>query len=233
MNSLGLASDPHVYWQFYQPSSLMLNNYFHFITRNKRFFFKYIGALFYTEASLANISKEQAILVKDVFGNGVDTQYFDEHYHIDEHHGEMVLFRIIQPLLEQYGNQIVNDILLGFEEFQLLQRLADEDILIQLEWADNLDTYRDKGDELFHKLPADVDLDTFDEALGERSTTHTHPDHRLLYIERGEMDFWSLVGDPVKLKEKDVLLIPKHRLHGSVVRSSSCLYHQPIIESML
>ena len=74
----------------------------------------------------------------------------------------------------------------------------------------------------------DVALETFVEANGERSTTHTHPDHRLLVIESGTMDFWPLLGEPLTLKAGDILSVPKHRLHESVVTSEECVYHQPI-----
>ena len=42
------------------------------------------------------------------------------------------------------------------------------------------------------------------------------------------MNFWPLYGDPMDLGPGDILQIPKHRLHGSVVTSDECVYHQPI-----
>lgn len=37
------------------------------------------------------------------------------------------------------------------------------------------------------------------------------------------------MGQRIALREGDKLLIPLSRLHGSVVLSGSCTYHQPII----
>ena len=233
MRSVGLSPAIHHYWQFYHPTSLCLTNYFHYVTKNKRFCFRYIGALLRTEASLVNTTKKQSALLRTVFGEGVDTKYFDEHYHIDQHHGEMALDRVVIPALDQFGDQIASEIVRGFLEFKLLEEIADEDMLAQFEFFNGLAENRETSSKFYHnsvKGNDDVPLETFVECLGERSTTHTHPDHRLLVIESGTMDFWPIYGDPVGLVEGDILSVPKHRLHGSVVTSDECVYHQPIAE---
>lgn len=235
MESVGLVPEIHRYWQFYQASSLALTNYFHYVTKNKSLFFRYVGALFFTESSLVNVTGHQSQLMKEVFGASVDTRYFDEHHHIDRHHGDMVLTRMIEPLLEEYGDQVVPDILQGFEEFRYLQDLADQDLQVQLEWAGRIDEAIELGHNLYSQIQdgsVEVPLETFVEANGERSTTHTHPDNRLLVIESGEMDFWPIYGDATHFGPGDVLFVPRHRLHGSVVTSSECVYHQPLADGM-
>lgn len=230
--SLGLDHRVHFYWQFYQPSALALANYFHYVARNKVHFFRYLGALFYTESVLINVTGRQSALLRQVFGDRVDTRYFDEHHHIDRHHSEMVLTRLIEPAIEAYGTRAITGILRGFEEFRLLQAAADRDLADQLRWAGNL---RRNDPSLLPLVAAWRDSqgsapsEAFLEVLGERSTTHIHPDDRLLVLETGTMDFFPLAGTTVTLKAGDVLFIPAGRLHGSIVRSERCAYHQPIL----
>ena len=78
-----------------------------------------------------------------------------------------------------------------------------------------------------------MDLDTFVESEEETSTTHVHNEHRLVIIEEGQMHFWNNVGIRIALNRGDKLLIPTSRLHGSVVLSGTCTYHQPIISEEL
>ena len=58
----------------------------------------------------------------------MSTEYFDEHSHIDVHHGRMALKRLIIPMIEQFGDKIIPDLIRGFEEFKLLQDIADEEL---------------------------------------------------------------------------------------------------------
>jgi hypothetical protein len=245
--SLGLDPRPHCYWQFYQPSALMLTNYFHYIARNKAHFFRYLGALFYTESTLVNVTARQSALLQRVFGNRVDTRYFDEHHHIDRHHSEMVLHRLIEPAIAAYGRRAIEGVLRGFEELRLLQRLADADLADQLLWAGRLTPNAPdvaahvarwraaQAAESSATLPPDTfpsdafPCETFHEVLDERSTTHIHPDDRLLVLETGEMDFFPLCGVTLQLRAGDCLFIPGGRLHGSIVRSQRSTYHQPIL----
>lgn len=236
MESVGLTPEIHKYWQFYQASSLALTNYFHYVTKNKSMYFRYIGALFFTESSLVNITSGQSKLMKEIFGSSVDTKYFDEHHHIDQHHGEMALKRLVEPLLNEYGSEVAPEILRGFEEFRYLQDLADKDLKEQIEWAGHIDLAIEHGIDIYSQIKngsINVPLETFIEANGERSTTHTHPDDRLLVIESGEMDFWPIYGSEYKFKSGDILFVPKHRLHGSVVTSEDCVYHQPLAEGIV
>jgi|GEM_PF-532439 len=230
MKSCGLNPQLHTYWQFYLASSLSLVNYFHYVSRDHSKFFRYLGALYYTEVSLISTTQQQSQMLRTIFGSKVDTRYFDEHTHIDEHHGRMSLEKLITPAIDKYGEIIIEDIIRGFEEFRLLQEIADNDFITQIKWADNIPTYRKKAAEIYQRVQSgeiNSPLETFVEVVGERSTTHVHDEHRLLVIESGEMDFWPIFGEPIRFKAGDVMLIPCHRLHGSVVQSDESVYHQP------
>ena len=59
-------------------------------------------------------------MLRTVFGKPVDTYYFDEHYHIDAHHGRMAFEYVVAPAIARHGNGIIPDIVRGMEELQLL-----------------------------------------------------------------------------------------------------------------
>ncbi len=237
MRSCGLSDKIHYYWQFYLPGSLLFTNYFHFLTKNHGNFFKYIGALYYTETAVAAVANNQSKMLRAVFGKSVDTTYFDEHVHIDQFHGQMVLDSIVKPVLDQFGDRVVGDILRGFEECQLIEQLAEDNIIAQVDWYTRIPEYREAAKTIYSKIQKgefETPLDTFIESSEERSTTHVHPEHRLLCIENGTMNFWPFFGDPLFFKEGDIMLIPRNHLHGSVVSSDECVYHQPIVpQSMM
>ncbi|WP_374380551.1 iron-containing redox enzyme family protein [Dongia sp.] len=228
--SIGLDCRPHAYWQFYQPGSLALANYFHYVAANKRHVFRYLGALFYTEASLVNVTGRQARTLRRIFGNEIDLRYFDEHHHIDRHHRQMVLTRLIEPAIATCGPRAIEGILRGFEEFRLLQELADRDLADQLGWAGAVRPNDPKLAPFLADWRAGrLDSETFREVHDERSTTHIHPDDRLLVIETGTMTFFPLAGVELRLIAGDALFIPGGRLHGSIVTSPDSTYHQPIL----
>lgn len=232
LGSVGLEASPHYYWQFYHATSLSLVNYFHYVTCNRQLFFRYIGALFYTEASLVGTTRLQSRMFREVFGTEIDTKYFDEHSHIDQHHGEMALTRVIEPMLARFGDAIAVEILRGFLEFQYLEEVADADLISQFAFFDKLPEYATGAKRFMEdarREGADIALETFVECHGERSTTHTHPDDRLLVIESGSMDFFPLFGESMPLGAGDMLAVPMHRMHGSVVTSPECVYHQPLV----
>lgn len=232
LQSVGLAIEPHTYWQFYLPTSLMLANYFHYISRNHSHFLRYLGALYFTETELIHVTKQQSNVLHAIFGERFDAQYFDEHTHIDEHHGRMARTKLIGSALDQYGGDVIREILRGFEEFRLLERLADTCLMTQLNWAGRRELYRNAAQELLPHCRGQssaVPCETFIESEGERSTTHVHDDNRLLYIQSGTMDFWSGVGDLMKFGPGESMLIPKYCLHGSAVTSGSCVYDQYLI----
>ena len=72
LRSRGLSAQVHAYWQLYLASSLALTNYFHFVTRNHEHFFRYLGALYYTEASLATATRKQSETLRAVHGDELD-----------------------------------------------------------------------------------------------------------------------------------------------------------------
>ena len=224
LKSVGLSPDIHAYWQVYLGSSIALTNYFHFVSRNHAHFFRYLGALYFTEATLPHTNRQQVQGLVRVFGNRIKTRYFDEHVHIDVHHARMVLKKIIEPTIERCGEGVIPEIVRGFEEFRLLQGMADEDLIAQLAWADRSDEHREQARRLTAERRRASHLTRFVEKKDELSVTHVHDRDELFLVESGEMDLITGHEQAVRLRAGDGIVIPKHRLHGSVVRSECCTY---------
>jgi mannose-6-phosphate isomerase-like protein (cupin superfamily) len=139
---------------------------------------------------------------------------------------------LVNPLAERFGQRGLQEFGRGMTEFATLLSVQHHDLTIQLSWINSMAECRDKAERLQRAIndhALEVDLDTFVESWEECSTTHVHDDDRLLVIESGEMTFWNCFGDNHHLKPGDKLYVPKHRLHGSVVQSGKCVYHQPVI----
>lgn len=142
LNSINLHSMPHFYYHHYLVTSLMISNYFHFLCSNRANCFKHMGALYYSEVVIPHYNKQISTMLRE-YAPGVAREYFDEHVHIDMHHSRMVLAKIIEPAIHQYGECIIEDIVHGFKAARLLFELADEEIIQQI----NLIQSKERTDE--------------------------------------------------------------------------------------
>lgn len=224
MTACDLDPNLHTYWQFYTASSISMINYFHYVSHDHSKFFRYLGAMYYTEASLAIVTPFQAQAIKAGFGDSMDTLYFDEHNHIDVHHGRMALEKLIIPMVRQYGVQIIPEILRGFEEFRLLQDVADEDLFRNIEWQDNLPKYVALAHEQFSGMPEDRVDATFEEPQNEISVLHTHSVTELFSVKTGLIELVASPAKSILLKAGDSIVIPKGMLHGTKVLSATSRY---------
>ena len=225
LESYELSSDVHAYWQFYLTSSLALTNYFHYVSRNHGNFFRYLGALYYTEATIPHSNRQFSKLLQGLFGKGANTGYFDEHVHIDPHHARMVVEKVIEPVIESCGEGVIPEIVRGFEEFRLLQDIADEELIGQITWSDNLDEYCQKAKGLIsNQNSTAANRQVFAEVKDELSVTHVHDDDELFVVSDGEIELVTGFDQSVKLGTGDGIVIPKGKLHGSVVLSDICNY---------
>ena len=66
---------------------------------------------------------------------------------------------------------------------------------------------------------------TLTEPEGELSVTHVHDENELIVVEDGALDLVTGFDQSVTLHAGEGMLIPEHRLHGSVVVAPSCTYH--------
>ncbi|GGU04163.1 MULTISPECIES: iron-containing redox enzyme family protein [Streptomyces] len=204
-SSVGMATTSHHYWFFYLPSSIAINNYFYWATRNRTGFFRYIGAMAFLEATFASWFGDLTKVFRDVYGDAVDTRYCDEHAHIDQHHGRMAIDDLLIPLARKHGPVAVKGLLQGVEEIQLLDRLAGADLLAQLTW-----------DPALSDAPADgpagvvVELDS-DSAFD----TQVAPAATRLHVLGGEaLLYTSATGDPLRVPQGRSVVVPAGRLYG-------------------
>ncbi len=227
MTSAGLRADLHHYWQYYLTSSLMTSNYFHYLGKNHELFFRYLGALYYTETTLVDFCRRAATLLTSVFGEEADTRYFTEHVHIDTHHSQMVFTDVILPVVEQCGESVIPEIVRGYEEFKLLAQIADEDFAAQVDWMDCGPQNKGLHDPVWARVErGDVTAPVAHlvEPRGELSNTHQHDGDELCHIASGTMKFVSGYDSHQILESGQGTVIWKNRLHGAIIESPECVY---------
>lgn len=221
MTQCGLNPAPHYYWQFYTSTSLALTNYFHYVSANHRHFFRYLGALFYTEASLACVTRVQAQAMRLAFGETINTLYFDEHSHINVYHGKMAFDQLIRPVVQRYGEQVLPDIIRGFEEFRLLQDLADAEFFAHIAWHDELTDWQPTP---LPELLVSEHSSSFHECRDDLSVTHVHGVTELFTVNKGTLRLVCTPFTQVELAAGQHVVIPAGMLHGSVITSEHCSY---------
>ena len=228
MTTCGLSADAHAYWHFYLTGSLALNNYYHYVCRDHSKFFRAIGAIAVGESLFAHTCRKFSEMLRAVFGGKVDTYYFDEHYHIDAHHGRMAAENVVAPAIAKYGDSVIPEIVRGMEEMQLITSLADEDFMAQIAWADGLEKSRADAGRLCRGGLSDEIESTRTTALarqGEHVMTRTCDTDRLCRVESGALDLLAGHGQSMQLRAGEGVRIPRHRLHGMSSASPQCLYH--------
>jgi mannose-6-phosphate isomerase-like protein (cupin superfamily) len=227
LESVGLAVDVHRYWQYYLPGSLLLNNYFHYLGKNHELFFQYLGALYYTETTLVDFCARAAALLDDVFDGAADVEYFTEHVHIDTHHGRMALEKLILPVVQRYGPIVIPEILKGYEQFQIVAEIADQDFAAQIAWMDEGPTNKSLHDPCYQAVVegrVTAPVAHLVEPRGELSNTHSHQGDELCHIVSGTMKFVSGFESHQILEAGEGTVIQHNRLHGAIIESAECVY---------
>ncbi|MCS0636909.1 iron-containing redox enzyme family protein [Streptomyces sp. LP05-1] len=227
LTSVGLRTDVHRYWQYYLNSSLLLNNYFHYLGKNHEHFFRYVGALFYTESSLVDFCRRADRLLREVFGDSVDTEYFTEHIHIDQHHGRMAREKILDPLIEAHGEGIIPDIVRGIEEYRVLLDVSDGDFSAQISWMDDQPELKKLHGPVYEAIRegrVEAPVAHLVEPFNELSNTHCHEGDELCHIVSGTMRFESGLDSSLILEAGEGVVIKRNRLHGADILSDECVY---------
>jgi mannose-6-phosphate isomerase-like protein (cupin superfamily) len=216
-----LVSDVHAYWHFYLSSSLAINNYYHYVSRDHSKYFRAVGAIAMAEAMFSHSCREISTMLRAVFGKPVDTYYFDEHYHIDAHHGRMAFDNVVAPAIARHGNGIISDIVRGMEELQLLTAINDEDLIAQIEFADSLDELKTRSHEV---VTEGCDSASHLESSGHSLVTRVNDQDKLYHIESGSLDVVISDDQTVRLDPGQSMIVPRQRLHGTAVVSEECRY---------
>lgn len=227
LHSVGLNENSHAYWQFYLNTTLLLNNYFHRLTKEPCNFFKYLGAVTLAENTFGPYCRNTANLLKYIYGDTVDVQYYLEYAHIDKHHGFMMYNDILLPAIDRYGESIIPDIVLGIEQTLYLQNLAENDLYEQIQWMSQKDNYAKLGNEIRDTVlnsKDDIPLSPLLEPKAELSVAHVHDGDELCIVNKGVLEFVSGPNSSIELTEGKAVVIKHNRLHGALVHSSECDY---------
>ncbi|WP_372425147.1 iron-containing redox enzyme family protein [Salinarimonas chemoclinalis] len=229
LSSVGLSPAAHTHWQFYLSGSLMMNNYFNYVCRNPRHFFRYLGALFQAETGFIRATREWSQGLGRVFGDEIALGYFAEHAHIDMHHSRMALENVVLPAIDAFGEGVIPDILRGFEEAKLLAELAERDFCAQVGWMDAAAPCKRLAPGILANIEARPaaerpPLAPIDEPRGELSVMHVHDGDELCWIREGVMHFWIGHDRYTRLEAGEGTVIRAQRLHGAIIDSERCLY---------
>ena len=210
-SSIDMNTEPHHYWFFYLSSWLAGNNYFYRVTRNRTGFFRYVGAMAFLEATFAPSFAAMTKTLRTVYGDRINTQYCDEHAHIDQHHGRMAVYDLLLPLARKHGPQAIRDLVFGIEEVRLLGRLGDDDLLGQIQWQPvALAGVSADAPEGVVRLTPDTPFET---SVADRATA--------ISVIGGDVELhWRPTGEPLLLSAGQRCLVPAGRLYG--LRAPGC-----------
>ncbi|MGC5011073.1 iron-containing redox enzyme family protein [Streptosporangium sp. DT93] len=204
--SVGMSAEPHHYWFSYMPSWMAGNNYFYKVTRNRSQFFRYIGGMAFLEATFAPSFAAMTKTYRAVYGDGIDTRYFDEHAHIDQHHGRMAVNDLLLPLARKHGDLAIRELLRGIEDVRVLGRLNDADLIGQLSWQPEVVTAETGGDG--RDEPREIDATTPFE------TTISDHDMTVSVLDGTAELHWSATGEPLEVATGQAVRVPTGRLYG-------------------
>src|SRR5215213_9705365 len=221
LSTCGLMSDVHAYWQFYLSSSLAINNYYHYVSRDHSKYFRAIGAIAMAEAMFSHSCREISMMLRAVFGKPVDTYYLDEHYHIDAHHDRKAFDQVVAAAIARHGNGIIPDIVRGMEELQLLTAINDEDLIAQIEFADSVDELKTRAQEV---ATEGHDAAGHLESSGHSLVTRVNDQDKLYRVESGSLDVVIADNQTIRLDAGQGMIVPRQRLYGTAVVSDECRY---------
>lgn len=222
-----LLSEVHAYWKFYLSSTFALANYYHYVSRDHSKYFRAIGAIAVAESMFSHTCRKISQMLRAVFGKKVDTYYFDEHFHIDAHHGRMAFEHVVTPAIEQHGNGVIPDIIRGMEELQLLTAIADEDFIAQVKFFDAVPDLKSTAEAIHTRIVEGSLQPSAITHLGTRTQpfiTRVNNQDQLYAVQSGTLDLVLSPDQSVRLDRGDVMIVPRQRLHGPAVVSEECCY---------
>jgi quercetin dioxygenase-like cupin family protein len=163
-----------------------------------------------------------------VFGQAADTYYFDEHYHIDAHHGRMAFENVVVPAVARYGESAAVEIVRGLEEVRLLTGIADEDFMAQIAWFDKAGEHKAMAAEIGKRLSesgAACSRTTEVGGAGRQSVMRVSDKDELLVVESGAVECVAGHGQTIELRAGESLVAPGNRMRAVKIVSDTAVYH--------
>lgn len=216
MRDCGLSPLPHAYFTYYLPSSLAVHNYIHWVSQNHANFFRYLGALYFAEATYSHTCQLLSRMLRAIFGKLVDTTYFDEHVHIDRHHRRMVGQDIIRPLHKRLGSFLLPDVIRGFEEFRVILDGWAAEVCDHLAFMDGRASSTGAPALVGSASPRQAPSDQLFLDIDSRTLAY-----RAL---EGDIALVSAVGGTMPLGTEHWITVPSGRLHGLQSRQPGGTY---------
>ncbi len=229
-----LSETPHAYWQFYLGSQLAVTNYLTRVLRNPSRFFEAAGSIAIDRLCSFELALCWRDLLASAFGADAAPSSGWQRSSI-----ETLTSQVLCQIENMSGvprAECLRAFKRGIQGMCQVLVAANDDLVQQIAWAGHASENRRMAEDytrVIRERSLVVDMETYIEPSSERSTTHVHNTDRLLVIESGEMDFWHSYGEPLHFTPGDMIFVPKYRLHGSVVTTRQCVYHQPIVDGEL
>lgn len=210
MLSAGLSDKPHSYHEDYLPASLMMTNYFHYVCDTPEHFFRYLGALYFAEATTVEFFTK----LRDNFRRNdpegkLDLEYFEEHIVVDQVHRDIALQELVVASLEMYGNDVAQEIYEGFETFRRMAVAASMQLNQQIYFADSVLSAPDT--DATEALPGGLNM-TFSGDNGDFAAKIAETEMTILVIE-GQLEVSAGNAASAILSTGNTLTIPKGRLY--------------------
>lgn len=229
-----LSETPHAYWQFYLGSQIAVANYLAGMSREPSRFFEMVGAIVVDRLCSIQQARSWGGILASAFGSDASLSSSENNDFSEAIASEAL--NLLERVPKQGQDECLKAFNRGMRGMYRIIVAANEDLARQIAWAGHASAHRQMAEDYIrvireHALA--IDMETFVEPSSERSTTHVHDTDRLLVIESGEMDFWHSYGEPLRFGPGDMIFVPRQRLHGSVVTTDRCVYHQPIVNSNL
>jgi hypothetical protein len=137
MASIGLSKQPHAHFEDYLPASIMMTNFFHYVCGNPEHFFRYLGAIYFAEASTVEFFRKLTATFRRHDADGsMNLEYFEEHIEVDQKHRQICWQELVVCVLETYGDSVAQELYEGFEAFSLLAMSASKAVNKQVYFAD-------------------------------------------------------------------------------------------------
>lgn len=146
-------------------------------------------------------------MIKNVSGDIAETRYFDEHQHIDKFHSTMVLENIIIPILNRYGDLYNSEILLGFNEFSYYLQWNENEIISQIEYAENINKY-------INKSHNNINLTSYKQLSINQQYFSVSNYDEVISVDKGNIEVIMDHDCKKKLETGDTVFIPKGIHYG-------------------